>query len=74
MNEFDKIAKDLVEYRYQLRVEHNHGTMQWFAYYAGKEDRRLFDKDIDWETASDTPTEAIIKLNILKHTKDRYEL
>jgi hypothetical protein len=48
--------------------------MHWYAYYAGKENRQLFDKDIDYETASDTPTEALIKLNILKSTEDRYEL
>jgi len=36
MNEFDRLADDLVERQYQLRVEHNHSTMRWYAYYARK--------------------------------------
>lgn len=64
----------LVEYRYQLRLEHNHSDMQWYAYFAGKEQRQLHDKDIDWETASKSPLEAVTKLIKLVKTKDRYEL
>jgi len=56
---FDRLADELVEKKYQLRVEHNHGTMQWFAYYAGKDQRRLFDDDGDWDTAASTPTQAL---------------
>lgn len=62
---FDALADGLVEKHYQLRIEHNHGDMKWYAYYAGKEQRRLFEDDRDWETGSDTPTEAIIKLKEL---------
>lgn len=59
---FDYLADQLVEKRYQLRVEHNHSTMKWYAYFAGKDQRGLFDDDDDWKTESDTPTEAIKKL------------
>lgn len=65
---------NLIEYRYRLRVEHNHSDMKWYAYFAGKEQRLLFDKDIDWQTSSDTPSEAVTKLTELVKTKDRYEL
>jgi len=58
----DLIANKLVENEYQLRVEHNHGTMKWYAYYGGKTNRDLFDNDEDWKTESDTPTEALRKL------------
>jgi hypothetical protein len=63
-----------VEYRYQLRLEHNHGDMKWYAYYAGKENRQLHDKEIDWQTASDTPLEAVQRLIGLKEKLDRYSL
>lgn len=59
---FDILADNLVEKKYQLRIEHNHYDMQWYAYYAGRDERRLFDDDIDRETASKTPTEALRKL------------
>lgn len=62
---FDKLADNLIEKRYQLRIEHNHGDMKWYAYYAGKENRQLFDDDIDWETASDTPTGALENLTLI---------
>ena len=70
----DELLDSLVEYRYQLRVEHNHGDMKWYAYYAGKEQRSLFDKDIDWQTGSDTPTQAVKQLKKLIKTEDRYSL
>jgi hypothetical protein len=60
--DFDELADDLVERRYQLRIEHNHGDMKWYAYYSGKAGRQLFEEDKDWETMSDTPTEALKKL------------
>lgn len=65
---------NLVERRYQLRLEHNHGDMKWYAYYAGKNQRQLFDNDIDWETGSSTPHEAVDKLTKIVETKDRYTL
>lgn len=73
-NTLDKHLDELVDYRYQLRLEHNHGDMRWYAYYAGKESRQLFDKDIDWQTGSDSPTEAITKLKELVKKEDRYSL
>lgn len=69
-----KALDGLTEYRYQLRLEHNHADMKWYAYYAGREQRNLHDKDIDWETASDTPDEAIVKLQKLIKRRGRYEL
>lgn len=67
---FDKKADELVEKKYNLRITHNHGDMKWYAYYAGKDQRGLFDDDIDWQTASDTPTEALDKLSkLLKEGK-----
>jgi hypothetical protein len=63
--EFDILAEDLIEKKYQLRVEHNHGDMKWYAYYAGKGERCLFDYDGGWETGSDTPTDALLKLREL---------
>jgi len=67
-----ELLDGLVEWRYQLR---NHGDMKWYAYYAGKEGRQLFDKDIDWETGSDTPLGAVTALNDLvsKNPEARYE-
>ena len=62
INNTDKLADDLVEKHYQLRIEHNHSDMKWYAYYAGKSLRSLFDDDIDWEIGSDTPTEALVRL------------
>lgn len=62
ITDFDELADDLVERKYQLRIEHNHGDMKWYAYYAGKQRRQLFDDDADWNTASDTPTGALQKL------------
>jgi hypothetical protein len=63
MNEFDKLADELAEKKYQLRVEHNHGDMKWYAYYAQKESTiNLFDKDEHRLTMADTPTEAIKNL------------
>jgi uncharacterized protein (DUF3820 family) len=64
----------LVEYKYQLRVEHNHSDMTWYAYYAGKGLRQLFDKDVDWYTASNTPSGAVSNLVKLVHEKDRDSL
>jgi hypothetical protein len=61
----DKLLDDLVEKKYQLRLEHNHSDMKWYAYYAGKAQRQLFDEDVDWETGSDTPLEAVTKLTEL---------
>jgi hypothetical protein len=68
-------ANKLVEWRYQLRIEHNHADMKWYAYYAGKDQRRLFDRVIDRETAGDTPLEAVTALNDLvsKHPDWRYK-
>lgn len=65
MNEFDKLADELLERRYQLRVEHNHGTMSWYAYYALREQRQLFDEEVDWQTSGQTPTEALQNLKNL---------
>ncbi len=71
VNDFDKLADGLVEKHYQLRVEHNHSTMKWYAYYAGKGNRQLFESDLynegehDWLTGADTPTEALQKLQTL---------
>lgn len=62
MNEFDELADGLIERKYQLRVEHNHGDMKWYAYYSRREGKELFDEDEDWLTASETPTEALKKL------------
>lgn len=70
MNEFDILADKLVEKKYQLRVEHNHSDMKWYAYYAGRNQKNLFDDDIDWETGSDSPTEAIKKLQELQNKKN----
>lgn len=66
--------ESLVEFRYQLRLEHNHSDMKWYAYYAGKEQRLLHDKEIDWQTASDTPYEAVKKLDAIVKTTDRFAL
>lgn len=74
MTNFDKLANELVEKRYQLRIEHNHSDMKWYAYYAGKYLRKLFDKDIDWYTASDTPTGALQNLSKLLKERDRFDL
>lgn len=71
MNEFDKIADEMIERKYQLRIEHNHSDMKWYAYYAGSGQRSLFESDLygsgedDWKTTSDTPTEALRKLKEL---------
>jgi isocitrate dehydrogenase len=67
------LLDNMVEKRYQLRLEHNHGDMKWYAYYAGKEQRQLFDKEIDWKTGSDTPLEALEKLRLLVQ-KDRWSV
>lgn len=70
MNEFDKLADDLIERQYQLRVEHNHSDMHWYAYYARRGgEKKLFDEDQDWETGSDTPTEALKKLKEIECPK-----
>lgn len=59
-----KVLDELVEKKYQLRLEHNHSDMKWYAYYAQRGQRSLFESDLyssgedDWETASDTPLEA----------------
>lgn len=47
---------------YQLRVEHNHSDMKWYAYYAGRDQISLFDDTSHYETASDTPLGALEKL------------
>lgn len=63
MNEFDILADLLKEKRYQLRVEHNHRDMKWYAYFAGKGSAiQLFDEDWHWNMAGDNPTDAIAKL------------
>jgi hypothetical protein len=63
MNDFDKLADELVEKKYQLRIEHNHSDMKWYAYYSGKNSHiELFDEQDHTLTMSDTPTEAIQKL------------
>lgn len=66
MTDFDKLADNLVERKYQLRIEHNHGDMKWYAYYARKgAEVNLFDEGYEEEhrqTMSDTPTEALKKL------------
>lgn len=60
---FDELAEELIERKYQLRIEHNHGDMKWYAYYARKGATvRLFDEDAHWQTGSNTPTEALQKL------------
>lgn len=66
MEYFDQLADELIEKKYQLRIEHNHSDMKWYAYYAGKLcQKQLFDDDDDWVTGSDTPTEALMKLKEL---------
>lgn len=68
MNEFDELAEQMVERKYQLRIEHNHTDMKWYAYYAQRGQRNLFESDPysngddDWKTAADTPTEALNNL------------
>lgn len=65
---FDTLAETLVEKRYQLRVEHNHKDMKWYAYYAGKNSYiELFDESYHSYTAADTPTEAL--KNLKEYTK-----
>lgn len=72
MGDFDKLADEMIERKYQLRIEHNHGDMKWYAYYARTSGRRLFESDLygsgeeDWKTAADTPTEALEKLKKLE--------
>lgn len=62
-NELDRLANELVERKYQLRVEHNHGDMQWYAYYARKGATvNLFDEDEHRGTMASTPTEALRNL------------
>lgn len=70
----EQMLESLAEYRYQLRLEHNHSDMRWYAYFSGKEGRLLFDKDIDWKTSGDTPTEAVNNLLELRDKVDRYSL
>lgn len=66
INDFDKLADELVEKKYQLRVEHNHGDMKWYAYYARKGSTvQLFDLDEHHYCFGDTPTEALKKLKEL---------
>lgn len=63
---FDEIADELVEKKYQLRIEHNHSDMKWYAYYARKGSTvNLFDEEEHTLTMSDTPTEALKKLGKL---------
>lgn len=68
MGDLDDKLKDLVEKKDQLRLEHNHSDMKWYAYYAGRERRQLHDDEIDWETSGDTPLEAVTKLSDLVAT------
>ena len=56
------LLEDLAEVNYQLRVEHNHSDMKWYAYYAGRDQISLFDDISHYETASDTPLGALEKL------------
>lgn len=56
------LLNELVERHYQLRLEFDHSTMAWYAYYAGKANCSLFDKDEHWDTSGDTPEMALVKL------------
>lgn len=69
--DLSQMLDNLVEKKYTLRLEHNHGTMQWFAYYAGKFGRNLFDEEDDWLTAGATPEEAVAKLTDLLATDSK---
>lgn len=62
MDKLTKCLDELVERHYQLRLEHNHGDMKWYAYYSTRYQRNLFDKEIDWRTGSDTPLGAVEEL------------
>lgn len=64
-----EVLDSLVERKYQLRLEHNHSDMKWYAYYAGKAGRKLFDDDADWQTGSDNPLDAALKLQALQELK-----
>lgn len=61
------LLEKLEEKHYQLRLEHNHSDMNWYAYFAGKNLRYLFDKDDDWDMGADTPLKALLKLAIALH-------
>lgn len=65
----DRLADSLAEKYYQLRIEHNHADMKWYAYYAGRTGRSLFDDKSDWDSCGDTPTEALQALSNI--TKDK---
>lgn len=56
------LLEDLAEVNYQLRVEHNHSDMKWYAYYAGRDQISLFYDISHYGTASDTPLGALEKL------------
>jgi hypothetical protein len=73
MSEFDNLAQEVIERKRQLRIEHNHMDMKWYAYYADRELMNLFDDDAHWLTMSDTPTEALRKLRDLMMGKNENE-
>jgi hypothetical protein len=58
----DYILQKLEEKHYTLRVEHNHSDMYWYAYFAGREQRSLFDEDEDWNLGGETPIKALLRL------------
>ncbi len=60
----DYLMDKLEEQHYQLRLEHNHADMTWYAYFAGKELHNLFDNDDDWSIAGNTPLKALLRLVI----------
>ncbi len=63
MIKIDMLASGLIEKRYNLRIEHNHGDMKWYAYYGGRNgETSLFDEDWHWKTAAESPTEALLRL------------
>ena len=63
MKEFDELASELVEVKYQLRIEHNHGDIKWYAYYAGKGANLtisdVFDIKMKFIACADTPSQAL---------------
>jgi hypothetical protein len=67
-DELEDLLKELIEKEYQLRLEHNHSDMRWYAYYARKGSTvQLFDLDEHYNCSGSTPTEAA---QSLKSTKD----
>jgi hypothetical protein len=56
------LLEQLAELHYQLRLEYDHSTMAWYAYYAGRANYSLFDKAEHWNTSGDTPQMALVRL------------